>query len=80
MSDPYATIRPRTLEPVHAEQREDADTRWTQRLVVFLRVMAVLSMPRACTTGRWCAGSVGAGWTASSTSRCPGRPRPCSLR
>jgi hypothetical protein len=45
MSDPYATDPSRTLEPVHAEVEEKAQVgRWTSRLVIFLRVMAVLSM------------------------------------
>jgi Family of unknown function (DUF6163) len=46
VSDPYADDPTRTLEPVHAEQQESADTRWTQRLLVFLRVMAVLSIAK----------------------------------
>ena len=46
MSDPYADDPARTLEPVQAGRRESADTRWTQRLLVFLRVMAVLSMAK----------------------------------
>src|SRR5262249_5804301 len=36
----------RNLEPVHAGARETHDTRWTGRLVVFLRVMAVLSLTK----------------------------------
>ncbi len=45
MSDPYATDPARTLEPVHAEEGTEAQQgRWTFRLVVFLRVMAGLSM------------------------------------
>jgi hypothetical protein len=44
---PYATDPTRTLEPVHAEEREEAKHgRWTFRLVMFLRVMAVLSMAK----------------------------------
>jgi uncharacterized membrane protein (DUF2068 family) len=45
MSDPYATDPSRTLEPVHAEEGVEAQQgRWTFRLVMFLRVMAGLSM------------------------------------
>lgn len=32
------------LEPVHADEGESSDGRWTERLVLFLRVMAGLSM------------------------------------
>jgi len=46
VSDPYAQDPARTLEPVQAEQSEGSDTRWTQRLLVFLRVMAVISMAK----------------------------------
>jgi hypothetical protein len=46
MSDPYLSDPARTLEPVHAEERGADETRWTRRLVVFLRVMAVLSMAK----------------------------------
>jgi hypothetical protein len=43
MSDPIRTNVPRTLEPVHAD--DDARThRWTERLVLFLRIMAALSL------------------------------------
>jgi hypothetical protein len=34
----------RTLEPVQADQSDARDGRWTARLVVFLRMMAVLSI------------------------------------
>src|SRR6185312_10292728 len=36
----------RSLEPVHAEEPTQDQARWTRRLVVFLRVMAVLSMAK----------------------------------
>jgi hypothetical protein len=43
MSDPIRTDVSRTLEPVHAD--EDARTHvWTERLVLFLRAMAAVSM------------------------------------
>jgi hypothetical protein len=43
MSDPIRTNLSHTLEPVHAD--DDVRThRWTERLVLFLRVMAVLSL------------------------------------
>ncbi len=45
MSDPYATDPVRTLEPVHAEKDDQSQQGiWTFRLVVFLRVMAGVSM------------------------------------
>ena len=44
MSDPLITHPVRTLEPVLAEERQSDDGRWTRMLVVFLRVMAVLSL------------------------------------
>jgi hypothetical protein len=45
MSEPYATDPVRMLEPVQAEADEESNqSRWTFRLVIFLRVMAVLSM------------------------------------
>jgi hypothetical protein len=43
MSDP----RPddgTALEPVHADERDHSESRWTERLVLFLRVMAGLSL------------------------------------
>jgi len=46
MSDPYATDPTRTLEPVQAEGGEHSDQRWTRRLLLFLRVMSVLSMAK----------------------------------
>jgi len=46
MSDPYAQDPVRTLEPVHAEDQEVSDSRWTGRLVVFLRVMSLLSLAK----------------------------------
>jgi hypothetical protein len=50
MSDQHAT-RPsgdpgHSLDPVHADEPEVFESRWTGRLVVFLRVMAVLSMAK----------------------------------
>lgn len=43
MNDPIRTDVSRTLEPVHAE--DDVRThRWTERLVLYLRVMAALSL------------------------------------
>jgi hypothetical protein len=44
VSEPYADQPIRALAPVEAEQRETLDARWTERLLVFLRVMAMLSM------------------------------------
>jgi hypothetical protein len=42
----YADDPARTLDPVQAEQPRGQDARWTGRLVVFLRVMAVLAMAK----------------------------------
>ena len=45
MSEPLVTDQAKTLEPVHAGKEEQKrDGRWTARLVLFLRVMAGLSM------------------------------------
>jgi hypothetical protein len=44
MTDPVITDQGRTLEPVHADEKEGFDGRWTARLVMFLRGMAVLSL------------------------------------
>lgn len=45
MTEPYASDPSRTLEPVHAEPGDEVQQgRWTFRLVMFLRVMAGLSM------------------------------------
>ena len=44
MSDPLITHPVRTLDPVQAEERQSSDGRWTKMLVVFLRIMAVLSL------------------------------------
>jgi hypothetical protein len=50
MSDQHATHssgdQGRSLDPVHADEPEVFESRWTGRLVVFLRVMAVLSMAK----------------------------------
>ena len=44
---PYASDPARTLEPVHAEESDTPQPgRWTFRLVMFLRVMAGLSMAK----------------------------------
>lgn len=44
MTDPIITDQGRALEPVHADEAESSDGLWTGRLVLFLRVMAVLSL------------------------------------
>ena len=45
MSEPYASDPARKLEPVHADGTEEVrEGRWTSRLVLFLRVMAAVSM------------------------------------
>ena len=70
----------RNLEPVHADEPEVHDERWTGRLVIFLRVMAVLSMAKGLYHWAIVSGVIGpAGWV-SSTSRCRGRRRRCFSR
>jgi hypothetical protein len=44
LTEPYANDPARTLEPVHADAPPVSETLWTDRLVLFLRVMAGLSM------------------------------------
>jgi uncharacterized membrane protein (DUF2068 family) len=44
VSEPTLNDPVQALEPVHAEQAEAERDRWTQGLIVFLRVMAALSM------------------------------------
>jgi hypothetical protein len=46
VSDPYATDPARTLDPVHTAEQEVQEAHWTRRLVVFLRVMSVLSIAK----------------------------------
>ena len=46
MSDTYASDPARTLEPVRTEEPQPDDSRWTRRLVFFLRVMSVLAMAK----------------------------------
>ena len=44
MTEPVITDQGRTLEPVHAGEERGQEGRWTARLVLFLRIMAVLSL------------------------------------
>jgi hypothetical protein len=44
MSDPIPGDPMRTLEPVHAGESEEPKEKWAARLVVFLRVMAVVAL------------------------------------
>ncbi|HEX3708537.1 MAG TPA: DUF6163 family protein [Pseudolabrys sp.] len=44
MSEPYADETARSLEPVHEQAGEPGLGRWTWWLVLFLRVMAAVSM------------------------------------
>jgi Family of unknown function (DUF6163) len=46
VSDPYASDPGRTLEPVQAEEPELQEARWTERLLIFLRAMSVMSMAK----------------------------------
>jgi fatty acid desaturase len=43
MTDPITTAQTQTIEPVRA-RKDSSQGPWTRRLVLFLRVMAVLSM------------------------------------
>ena len=42
MTEPLMTDQGRALEPVHAGEERQTEGRWTGRLVLFLRVIAVL--------------------------------------
>jgi hypothetical protein len=44
MSEPFASDDLQTLEPVHEQTSEQDVGRWTLRLILFLRVMAGVSM------------------------------------
>jgi hypothetical protein len=44
MTDPVVTDHGQALEPVHAGESETTAVRWSARLALFLRVMAVLSL------------------------------------
>ncbi|MEX0751329.1 MAG: DUF6163 family protein [Xanthobacteraceae bacterium] len=46
MTNPVVTDQGRTLEPVHADEGEKSAVRWSDRLTVFLRGMAVLSLAK----------------------------------
>ena len=44
MTDPRASEQADGLEPVHAVEEREHDFRWTGRLILFLRLMAAVSM------------------------------------
>jgi fatty acid desaturase len=44
MSEPYISDEAKSLEPVHEHEGDNRAGVWTRRLVLFLRVMAVVSM------------------------------------
>ena len=44
MSEPYVNDEVESLAPVHEHDGEPSVGRWTRRLVIFLRTMAVVSM------------------------------------
>jgi len=44
MSEPYISDEAESLEPVHEQEGDIQAGLWTRRLVLFLRVMAVVSM------------------------------------
>jgi hypothetical protein len=63
------------LEPVHAGETAEVDGRWTERLVIFLRVMAAVSMLKGlyhwavvCGIGEGTETSFGAGAVAFQTA------------
>ena len=69
-----------SLEPVQEHEGEHGVGRWTRRLVLFLRVMAGVSMLKGLY--HWsqvCGIGVDAN-DGSKLIRSPGRPPPCSLR
>jgi len=44
MTDPHLSGQPETLEPVHAGEEDVSQDQWAGRLVLFLRVMACVSL------------------------------------
>jgi hypothetical protein len=44
MTDPIVTQQRQTLDPVHAGEEEGPSAHWTSRLVLFLRIMAAISL------------------------------------
>jgi hypothetical protein len=46
MTDPTAGDPLRMLDPVHADESEAPQEKWTTRLVLYLRVMAVVSLAK----------------------------------
>ena len=44
MTDPYASDPVRNMEPVHAGEEVAGESVWTNRLVLYLRVLAAVSM------------------------------------
>ncbi|MGH6771135.1 MAG: DUF6163 family protein [Xanthobacteraceae bacterium] len=46
MTDPIISDRRHTLDPVHADEDEGRVDHWARRLVVFLRLMAVISLTK----------------------------------
>src|SRR5437762_9782228 len=61
MIDPSVTEPPETLEPVHVDADERQERQWTERLVLFLRVMAGLSLLKGLYHWAVVCGLVGAG-------------------
>ena len=80
VGDPADDYSAETLEPVHEGEGKAEAGLWTRRLVLFLRVMAGVSMLKGLYHWSWLCG-VGVG--RDSCSRCirsPGRRRRCSSR
>jgi hypothetical protein len=44
MTDPMSSDPARTLEPVHAGEDEESKEKWPDRLVIFLRAMAIVAL------------------------------------
>ena len=44
MTDPIVTNQRQSLDPVHSEEEETRVDRWSRRLVIYLRVMATVSL------------------------------------
>ena len=79
MSDtsPRDHVRDTMLSAAMSSERiEGDDNVWTRRLVLFLRIMAVVSILQGLYHWAQVTGFIGGEKTPSRTSRWPGRPRP----
>ena len=81
MSEPATRDDVQSLEPVREHEGEPSIGRWTRRLVLFLRVMAGVSMLKGLYHwSRVCGIGVEPNDSRSNIIRSPGRPPRCSLR